>query len=145
MSWSVNNGRVRAEAGFRSAEVGTVDPEVRVSVRRRSFSAAYKERILREADGCVNGELGALLRREGLYSSHLTDWRRQREAGGLAGLEPKQRGRKASPEAGQIAQLERELAQTRKHLAQAEAIIDAQKKLAALVAIAETDRRGATE
>ena len=71
------------------------DPEVPVKAKRRTFSAVYKLRILEEADNCREpGEVGALLRREGLYSSNLTKWRRQREAGGLDGLKPKKRGRK---------------------------------------------------
>ena len=71
------------------------DPEVETKAKRRTFTAEYKHRILEEADSCTApGEKGALLRREGLYSSHLTTWRRQREAGELAGLRPKKRGRK---------------------------------------------------
>lgn len=118
------------------------DPEVSPPARRRVFSAAYKRDILRRADACGWGELGALLRREGLYSSHLTDWRRQLAAGGLAGLEPKKRGPKPSPDARRIAELDRELARTRKRLAQAEAIIDAQKKLAELMSLADGPASG---
>ena len=110
--------------------------------RRRVFSAGYKARILSEADRCGPGELGSLLRREGLYSSHLTDWRRQREVGGLAGLEPKKRGRKAAPGSRRIAELERELERTRLRLRQAEEIVDAQKKLALLLALAEEPNDG---
>src|SRR6202171_411238 len=70
------------------------DPEVLARARRRQFTGSYKVRILEEADACsAPGELGALLRREGLYSSHLVDWRRQR----TGGLSPKKRGRKAKP------------------------------------------------
>jgi transposase len=116
---------------------GLPDPEVRTNVRRRVFSAAYKREILRQADACRHGDLGALLRREGLYSSHITDWRRQLAAGGVAGLEPKKRGPKPSPELRQIADLERELGRTKKRLEQAEAIISAQKKLSALMTLAE--------
>jgi transposase-like protein len=72
------------------------DPEVPAKAKRRQFSAEYRMRILREADACkVPGEVGALLRREGLYSSHLVLWRRQREAGALAGTRAKKRGPKA--------------------------------------------------
>jgi len=119
------------------------DPEVQPVVRRRVFSAAYKRAILRQADACGWGELGALLRREGLYSSHITDWRRQLAVGGVAGLEPKKRGPKPSPEARRIAELDRELASTRKRLAQAEAIIGVQKKLAELMTLAEEPSSGA--
>ena len=80
-------------------EIKAPDPEVPAKARRRRFSAQYKKRILDEADGCkdVPGAIGALLRREGLYSSHLTTWRKQRERGELDGLRPKKRGRKAKP------------------------------------------------
>jgi transposase-like protein len=115
--------------------VKLADPQVKGSNRRRVFTAAYKARILAEADACASGELGALLRREGLYSSHLTDWRRQRQVGGLTGLEPKKRGRKPSPDRKRIEQLEQQLAKTQRRLEQAEAIIDAQKKLTALLAM----------
>jgi transposase-like protein len=68
------------------------DPEVVPKAKRRRFSAEYKLRILREADACSEpGEIGSLLRREGLYSSHLSNWRRQRQSGTLAGLKPKKR------------------------------------------------------
>jgi transposase len=119
------------------------DPEVCVGGRRRVFSAAYKQDILRQADACRRGELGALLRREGLYSSHLTDWRQQLAAEGPAGLAPKKRGPKPSPEERRIAELERELGRTRKRLEQAEAIISTQKKLAALMTLAEQPSIGA--
>ena len=115
------------------------DPEVSTKAKRRTFTAEYKRRILEEADRCTEpGEIGALLRREGLYSSHLTAWRRQREAGGLAGLTPKKRGRKKDEEAAELARLRRENERLRKQLGQAELIIAAQKKLAqALEALTE--------
>jgi len=109
------------------------DPEVTPRARRRTFSAAYKARILAEADACTErGEIGALLRREGLYSSHLSNWRRQREAGELQNLTDKKRGRKPAldPKEAEIARLERENARLQKQLEQAELIIAAQKKLA---------------
>jgi transposase-like protein len=115
------------------------DPEVSTKAKRRSFTAEYKRRILEEADGCTrHGEIGALLRREGLYSSHLTTWRRQREMGELAGLRPKKRGRKKDEAAAELARLRRENERLRKQLGQAELIIAAQKKLAqALEALTE--------
>lgn len=109
------------------------DPEVTPRARRRTFSAAYKARILAEVDACSErGEIGALLRREGLYSSHLSNWRRQREAGELQRLTDKKRGRKPAlgPKEAEIARLERENARLQKQLEQAELIIAAQKKLA---------------
>lgn len=125
-----------------TAELRLADPQVEPGGRRRVFSAEYKARILEEADRCGPGELGSLLRREGLYSSHLTDWRRQREAGGRAGLEPKKRGRKAAPGARRIAELERELERTQHRLRRAEAIVEAQKKLALLLAMAQETSDG---
>jgi transposase len=110
------------------------DSEVSTKAKRRTFTAGYKRHILEEADRCTDrGEMGALLRREGLYSSHLTTWRRQREAGELAGLAPKKRGRKRDEEAAELANLRRENERLRKQLDQAELIIAAQKKLAQLL------------
>lgn len=110
------------------------DPEVVPKAKRRTFSSAYKLRILEEADACNKpGEIGALLRREGLYSSLLSDWRRQREAGSLAGLSPKKRGRKSTGDMRRIAELERENERLRRQLEQAETIIGVQKKLAGLL------------
>ncbi len=110
------------------------DPEVTTRAKRRTFSAAYKLRILSESDRCsARGEIGALLRQEGLYSSHLTAWRRQRKTGDLQALAPKQRGRKAKQNQKdvKIAALQRENERLRRQLEQAELIIGAQKKLAA--------------
>jgi transposase-like protein len=114
-----------------SAPAGA-DTEVVAKPVRRRFSAEYKLRILQAAQNCSSGELGALLRREGLYSSHLTIWRRQREAGQLAGLTPKKRGPKPDPQAAELARLQRENERLQTRLQQAEAIIDAQKKLTQL-------------
>jgi len=108
------------------------DPEVVPKAKRRRFKAEYKLRILREADRCEKpGELGALLRREGLYSSHLAKWRQQR----TAGLTPRKRGRKAKDVATtkRLAQVERENERLRKKLRQSEYIIEAQKKLSRLL------------
>ena len=109
---------------------GQPEPEVVAKAKPRTFSNAYKLRILEEADGCnERGQVGALLRREGLYSSHLTTWRRQREAGKLSG-KSSQRGRKKDKRATEIATLRRENERLQGKLAQAELIIAAQKKLA---------------
>jgi transposase-like protein len=105
-------------------------PNPEVKIVRRRFSGEYKRRILKEADQCRHGELGALLRREGLYHSHLSTWRGQQESGELSG---KRRGPRANPEAGKIKQLAQENAKLRRKLQQAEAIIEAQKKLARLL------------
>jgi transposase-like protein len=96
--------------------------------QRRRFTAAYKHRVLAEADACTEpGQLGALVRREGLYSSHLTTWRRPREQGVLEALTPTKRGRKArglDPLAQRVAQLERDQARLSQQLTQAETIIE---------------------
>lgn len=101
--------------------------------KRRVFSAKEKLRILEEADRAVAspGGIAALLRREGLYSSALSDWRRQRDAGALEGLTPRKRGPTPAPEnpmAAELARVNRENAQLRRRLEQAEAIITVQKK-----------------
>lgn len=115
------------------------DPEVPERAVRRRFTAEYKLQVLRQADQCAGvGEVGALLRREGLYSSHLTTWRRQREQGALVALAPKKRGRPAapvSPLARRVAELERDNARLQRRLRQAEAIIDAQKKLSEILGL----------
>ena len=115
------------------------DPAVPEKPVRRRFTAEYKLRILREADRCTQpGQLGALLRREGLYSSHLTAWRQQRDKGTLAGLTPKRRGRKPNPDAALVAENERLRRQTERlaeKLRQAEAIMDIQKKLSEILGI----------
>lgn len=115
------------------------DPEVPERASRRRFTAEYKLQVLRQADRCTEvGEIGALLRREGLYSSHLTTWRRQREQGALVALAPKKRGRPAvpvSPLARRVAELERDKARLERRLQQAEAIIEAQKKLSEILGL----------
>ena len=118
------------------------DPEVIPRAKRRQFSAKYKLRILTEADQCTQrGEIGALLRREGLYSSHLATWRKQREQGHLQGLAPQKRGRKPDPQAAELARLQRENERLKQRLEQAELIIDVQKKLSQMLGStpAETD------
>jgi transposase len=112
------------------------DVEVVAQAKRRQFPDAEKRRILAAADRCKPGELGALLRREGVYSSSLSTWRRQREAVELAALAPQKRGPKADPhraEALQIAKLMREKRRLEDQLSKARLIIDVQKKVAALM------------
>jgi len=122
-----------------NGQVKPPDPEVLLKAERRRFSAEYKRRILQEADACTQpGEVGALLRREGLYSSHLTTWRQQRERGELQGLTPAKRGRKADPQAAEIARLQRENERLKAQLARAELIIDVQKKLSQMLGLPET-------
>lgn len=105
------------------------DPEVVPKAKRCIFTARYKQWVLEEADKCREqpGRVGALLRREGLYSSHLTTWRRQREAGQLAGLAPQKRGRKVDETAAENSRLRQENKRLERQLTQAELIIDAPK------------------
>ena len=113
--------------------------EVQEKPVRRRFSAEYKLRILTEADGCTElGQRGELLRREGLYSSLLSTWRRQRDEGVLAGLASKRRGRKAKPKnpmADENARLQRENDRLKEKLRQAELIIGVQKKVSEMLNI----------
>jgi transposase-like protein len=119
------------------------ETEVVEKAKRQQYTAEYKLRILREADICrASGEIGALLRREGLYSSHLTTWRRQRERGELDGLSPQKRGPKADPQAVELAKLQRENARLRERLRKAELVIEVQKKVSQIlgVALPESDQ-----
>ncbi len=119
--------------------VSVPDPEVLERPRRRRFTAAYKLRILQEADALrESGQIGALLRREGLYSSHLTTWRRQRDTGALEALRPQKRGRKArrqDPLLQENDQLRRANDRLQRKLKQAETIIEFQKKISELLGI----------
>jgi len=123
--------------GHSAAKVAVaIDPEVIPKAERRRFAAAYKLRILSEADACTQrGELGALLRREGLYRSHLDKWREQRCRGVLQALAPQKRGPKPEPQAAEIVRLRRENARLQQRLQQAETIIEVQKKLSALLGL----------
>jgi transposase len=115
------------------------DPEVVDRPTRRQFSAEYKRRILAECDAAPPGATGAILRREGLYSSHLRDWRAARERAQTAALSPKKRGPKAEPKSVhelEAIRLRRELERTHKKLERAELVIDFQKKVADLLGIA---------
>jgi transposase-like protein len=125
--------------------VAAEDVQVVAKPRRRTHTAEYKRRILREAGACTTpGAVGALLRREGLYSSHLVAWRRARARGELAALTPKTRGRKATPvdlRDRRIAELERQLAHMTSRAERAEALVEAQKNLAALLGRPGTSAR----
>lgn len=121
------------------------DPEVLEKPERRTFTTAYKIKILEEADRCTeSGQVGALMRREGLYFSYLNLWRRQRQDGVLAGLS-RTRGRKANPVnplAERVELLEKENARLRRELEKATLIIDVQKKVSALLGMPlEMDQR----
>jgi transposase-like protein len=116
-----------------------VGPEVPEKAKRRSFDASYRLQILEEADRCTQaGQLGELLRREGLYASHLTTWRRQRDEGALAALGPRKRGRKPKRRdavALENERLTRENQRLSERLRQAEAIIEVQKKVSEMLGI----------
>ena len=131
-----------AEESDSKSNSGTFpDPEVPEKKPRRKYTAKYKLRILEEADACTQlGQIGALLRREGLYSSSLTTWRRQREKGLLQGLTPKKRGRKEkeiNPLSKRVSQLEKENRRLEQKLKKAELIIEAQKKMSEILGIAQ--------
>ncbi len=148
-SAQVSSAAGAAPQGARRATEGAApagcapDPEVVATAKRRRFSGSEKRRILAEADACKKpGELGALLRREGVYSSMLSTWRKQQERAAEEALAPRRRGRKPDPTRGdreRIAQLEREKARLERELAQARLIIDVQKKVSALLGIATSD------
>lgn len=125
-----------------SAAPGT-SSEVVPQARRRHFSNADKRRILAAADRCTKpGEIGALLRREGVYSSSLSTWRGQREAADLAALTPQRRGPKADPSRADtllIAQLTRDNLRLQSNLDKAHLVIEVQKKLALLLGLATPD------
>ena len=127
---------------------GLKKPEVEVAEKplRRRFDVEYKRRVLKEADTCVcPGEIGALLRREGLYSSHLRTWRAARERGEIAGLAPKRRGPKVIVRDGRerrIAELEREVRGWRARAERAEALVELQKKVSSLLGVALPESEG---
>lgn len=122
------------------------DPEVVPTAKRRSFSKAEKLRILAAADACTApGDIGSLLRREGIYSSHLATWRKQRQVAGEARLVEGKRGRKVNPAAAQdrlVLQLQSEVERLRNKLAKADLIIDVQKKLSILLGLSTSDTTG---
>jgi transposase len=127
-------GERRFVAGGRGAPEGVPDPELVEQARRRNFTAEYKARILAEADACTQpGEVGELLRREGLYTSHLTYWRKQRKDGALREL-GKPRGRKTVDRRDQeIAALKRKLERSESELAKMKRVVEIQGNLSALL------------
>ena len=122
------------------------DPEVVEKRPRRKFTASYKLRILEKANSCTQpGQMGVLLRSEGLYSSHLTCWRRQREKGVFEALQPKKRGRKKiekNPLTQRVASLEKENRKLKHKLHQAEKIIEVQKKISEILGIPQDHNEG---
>jgi transposase-like protein len=131
-----SGGEPNGVADKRAAATLPADPEVLAHPKRRQFTAAYKARIVEESQRCTeSGRIGALLRREGLYSSALTQWRRQYQSGAIQGLKDDKRGRKRTGDARdlELDQLRRENERLSKKLSQAELIIDIQKKVAAML------------
>jgi transposase len=123
-----------SETGFIAQET-----EVSAKARRRKFTAEYKSKILAEAEACTKqGEIGALLRREGLYSSHLVEWRRARDGGALAGLAPRKRGPAAQvphPLEKKVLDLQRENTRLQRRAERAEGLVALQKKVSELLGI----------
>ena len=114
--------------------MGGDDPILPERPRRRSFTADYKLAILDELDGCVgDGDKGAVIRREGLYSSHIAEWRRARDAGALAGLAPRARGRKVTAEQAELARVRRRAERAEADLAKAKLVIEIQGKASELL------------
>jgi len=137
MKSSADFSQSKSGSPLSAASVAHGSIEVSAKATRRRFTLSYKRKIVAMAAGLASGELGALLRREGLYSSHLTHWRQQLAQRDAQMPEPK-RGRKPDPlraEKLKIDKLERDNARLEKRLKQAEAIIDAQKKLCALLGL----------
>jgi transposase-like protein len=126
-------------SGGASTSEAAPPTEVSAKAGRRRFTAEYKRRILREVDACTKpGDIGALLRREGLYSSRLSMWRLARDRGEIAGLNGKKRGPKPKQDPARsqrIVELERENLKLKRHLEQAKAIIEIQKKVSQLLGI----------
>lgn len=131
-----SGGEPNGGANNPAAEGPAPDPEVSVKPQRRRFTPAYKARIVQEAQRCTDpGQIGSLLRREGLYSSALTQWRRQYQSGALQALKDDKRGRKRTRDAREkeLEHLQRENKRLNKKLRQAELIIEIQKKVAAML------------
>lgn len=126
----------RRASGVSAGAGRAPDPEVVAKPKRRRFTAEYRLKILREADACkAPGELGALLRREGLYSSLLSTWRRQREEGALVALRGRKRGPKPKAVDPRVKEQEKQIARLQRKLKQAEMIIEVQKKVHEILGI----------
>lgn len=140
-----DSARVMAAGGVK-LNLTALDPEVVANKRRRSYSAKYKLQILELVKDCtLPGEVGALLRREGIYRSHIIRWRLQLKKGALMNLQPKKRGVKAkvvNPEVHKIAALEKEKAKLQKDLKKAHALIELQKKISDIMGLSMTISKG---
>lgn len=131
--------------GMAVTSIKPLGVEVMAKAMRRKFSADYKLEVVREADACTKpGEIGVLLRREGLYTSHLSTWRKQRQQGELGGLAPKKRGplpKEKNPLAARVAALEKETVRLKARAERAEALVELQKKVSEILGI-ELKRNG---
>jgi len=140
---SIHSAKHSYPASMTDKEPKRPDPEVLETKPRRRFTAKYKLSILAEVDACTKpGEIGSLLRREGLYYSNIRTWQRQLQDGALKGLSPKKRGRKkheANPLAKRVAELERDNTKLAKKLKQAETIIEVQKKISEILGISQPE------
>ena len=136
-NYLLKGAQVKERGSHRDTAAVPPNPEVPAKAARRRFTAEYKLRILKQADACTElGKLGELLRREGLYASNLTTWRRQREEGVLSALKPKKRGRKESfrnPLIEENEKLRRDNERLTERLRRAEIIIDVQKKVSQML------------
>jgi transposase len=131
---------VAGDAGQVTGEQERPDPEVPEKARRRTFTAQYKQQVLAAYEAAPDGEKGAILRREGLYSSLISEWRRARDAGALAGLKQPVGRPAADPRDAQIIRLQKEKAKLEQELAKARFVVEVQSKLQALL---ETIAEGA--
>ncbi len=133
MTVALDRALPAADAGVMADGKADPDPEVPERARRRTFTAKYKLEVLAAYDAAGPGEKGAILRREGLYSSHVVEWRRARDAGALAGL-ARPRGRsRPDPRDAQIARLLKEKTRLEQELARARLVVEVQAKLQALL------------
>jgi len=130
-----SEGARRATGDPAASATGVPDPVVDAKPTRRRFTAEYKLRILREVERAKEGQIGAVLRREGLFSSHLLTWRRERDRVAKVGLAARRRGPQARVQDPKVKQLERENARLQRKLQQAEIIIAYQKKISELLGI----------
>jgi len=141
-SEAVTEGARRATGETASGEAARRDPEVVAIARRRHFSGSEKRRLLAEAERCKKaGTLGAFLRRERIYSSMLSSWRKQVDTADRTALDPKRRGPKPDVAARQVLTLTRDNVRLRRKLERAELIIDAQKKLCVALGLPTSDDR----
>lgn len=115
------------------------NPEVLATARRRRFTAEYKAAVLREYDATLRGERGALLRREGLYASHISNWEAERDKREVKALEPRKRGPKPQPRPDpEVATLRKQVARLEHQLRYAEKVIEVQKKISELLGVEQT-------